>query len=534
MMIQTVTRGLQFGTLIASVLAVLVSCGGGSGGRLGALPVASLAPGPVTKATISVPVSQTGVPIALPALPGISGTVTLPSSSASAGTMLSITTDASLPPFVSGAPEPGSVVFLTITLTSSQDVTFHGLPLFSVTLSSPPADQGAFFAWQFAQTRWTNYAPLLVVANTLTFGGETQSISLLKNTPTVIVPLTASSSASCPTPFPSPSGPPPSGSPLPSPSPTPTPVPTPVGNPMYLASDFLISVFPATADGNVAPSRRIVSDGIAQAGQIALDAQHELYVTNSERFLELPVTGVTVFSPNASGNASPIRWIFGGFDPSDDVTDLVFPDGIAVDAAGTAFVVDENGTGPSAAINVYAPGATGNVAPIRRVVGDQTGLGPASLEKGHNIALDATRGMMYVANTKLNTVTAYPIDANGNVAPARTISGSATGLNAPFGVAVDPSGNIYVSSSGSNQIEVFAPSADGNATPLRTIAGANTGLVMPEAITLDSLGELYVVDRRVSEVTVYAPGAAGNASPIRILGGSRTELSFLDGIAVDR
>lgn len=528
------TRDLRFGILIACGLAALVSCGGGNGARSGAVPVASLVPGPVTKATISVPASQTGVPIALPALPGVSGTITLPPSSASAGTMLSITTDASLPPFVSGAPEPGSVIFLTITLTSSQDVTFHGLPLFSVTLSSPPADQGAFFAWQFQQTHWTNYAPLLVVANTLTFGGETQSISLLKDAPAVIVPLTASSSASCPTPFPSPSGPPPSGSPSPSPHPTPTPVPTPVGNPMYVASDFFIPVFPATADGNVSPSRVISGEGVALTGQIALDGQHELYVTNSERFMELPVTGITVFSPEASLLASPIRWIFGGFDPSDDVTHLVFPDGIAVDAAGTAFVVDENGTGPSAAINVYAPGANGDAAPIRRVVGDQTGLGPASLEKGHNIALDTNRGMMYVANTKLNTVTAYPIDANGNVAPTRTISGSATGLSAPFGIAVDSSGNIYVSSSGSNQIEVFAPSADGNAAPVRTIAGANTDLATPQAITLDSLGELYVVDRSVAEVIVYAPGAGGNASPIRILAGSRTQLSFLNGIAVDR
>lgn len=506
---------MRLALVLALSLGTLAACRGASSAPSGAVP-APAAHGPVTQTSVTVPLSQAAVAIALPSLPGVSGTVTFPSSNAPAGTTVSISTSTALPPFVSGAPEPGSVIFPTITLTPSQDVTFRALPKFVVSLSSLPANKGAYYAWQFSQSRWSDFASLAVSANTLTFGGDNRAMPLLKGTSTVIIPLTAPPLAACPTP-------------PPTPPPTPTPVPTPITNPMYVAMDFSIAVFPALANGNVRP-RIFVSDFIAEAGQVAVDSQHELFVTNSERFMQLPVTGISVFAPGAAGIASAIRVIPGG-----GITDLEFPDGIAVDGAGTAFVVDEGGTGPSAAINVYAPGANGNVAPMRRVVGDQTGLGPASLQKAHNIALDEARGVLYVANTNLNTITAYPANADGNIAPSRTIGGSATGLKSPAGIAVDASGNIYVSDLASNRIDVFAASSDGNAAPLRTISGANTGLVKPAGITVDSLGDLYVTNHGPpGSVTVYAPGVSGNAAPIQIITGNLTALGFIDGIAVDR
>ena len=44
---------------------------------------------------------------------------------------------------------------------------------------------------------------------------------------------------------------------------------------------------------------------------------------------------------------------------------------------------------------------------------------------------------IYVTNARTPSVTVYAADANGNVPPIRTISGSRTHLNGPAGIALD-------------------------------------------------------------------------------------------------
>ncbi len=51
-------------------------------------------------------------------------------------------------------------------------------------------------------------------------------------------------------------------------------------------------------------------------------------------------------------------------------------------------------------------------------------------------------------------------------------------------MAVDNNGLIYVTAASSDAILVFAANANGNVAPLRTIAGANTGLVNPRAMAI--------------------------------------------------
>jgi DNA-binding beta-propeller fold protein YncE len=56
---------------------------------------------------------------------------------------------------------------------------------------------------------------------------------------------------------------------------------------------------------------------------------------------------------------------------------------------------------------------------------------------------------IFVPNGLNNSVTVYAQSANGNVAPLRTIAGAATGLDAPFGVAVDTVNNeLFVANNG--------------------------------------------------------------------------------------
>ena len=80
--------------------------------------------------------------------------------------------------------------------------------------------------------------------------------------------------------------------------------------------------------------------------------------------------------------------------------------------------------------------------------------------------------------------------ANGNAAPVRSIVGAATGLAGPAGLALDAAGFIYVSNRTGNSVEIFAPDADGNVAALRTIVGAATGLSSPYGLTVDSSGRI--------------------------------------------
>ena len=86
---------------------------------------------------------------------------------------------------------------------------------------------------------------------------------------------------------------------------------------------------------------------------------------------------------------------------------------------------------------------------------------------------------LYVANRFANSITAYAAGANGNVAPSAGISGAATGLNFPEGVALDAAGKIYVANFNPTSITVYAAGATGNVAPSATISGAATGLNGP-------------------------------------------------------
>src|SRR6266705_3129165 len=91
---------------------------------------------------------------------------------------------------------------------------------------------------------------------------------------------------------------------------------------------------------------------------------------------------------------------------------------------------------------------------------------------------------LYVANLLGNSIAVYAAGASGNAAPTATIAGANTGLNAPFGIALDAAGNVYVANHDPNQVNsgritVYAAGASGNATPTATIAGDNTGLANP-------------------------------------------------------
>ena len=175
------------------------------------------------------------------------------------------------------------------------------------------------------------------------------------------------------------------------------------------------------------------------------------------------------------------------------------------------------------------------------------------------------------------SVEVFPLGANGNVAPSRTISGSATKMTAsayPVGAVVDPSGQLWLAMaagaylSPAYVLEYTAGSA-GNATPIGTItstesdisglarspagnfytigdtsidiyAPASTGTPpgslpitppVPVEIAFDAGGNLYTLDE-AGNVDVYAAPATAAAAPIRTFVGGIDE-GVSSGLAVD-
>jgi hypothetical protein len=138
------------------------------------------------------------------------------------------------------------------------------------------------------------------------------------------------------------------------------------------------------------------------------------------------------------------------------------------------FVTDPGGN----AIDVFdnATALNGAVTANRQISGAATGLGnPVGLE------IDGS-GRLIVSNSSPASITVYAnaATANGNVAPDATISGSNTGFVSPNQIAIDTTARdtLYVADPGSGSIAVFTSfsTANGNLAPTRVISGSATTL----------------------------------------------------------
>lgn len=235
-----------------------------------------------------------------------------------------------------------------------------------------------------------------------------------------------------------------------------------------------VTVYAAGSWGDVAPIQTIngPSTGLDPTA-IAVDANRNIYVANYR------YNNLEVFGAGSNGNVAPTRTIGGAN------TELDYPEGVAVDASGRVYATT-GFWGGIQAILVFAAGANGNVAPIQTIAGSNTGLNlPA------DVAVDSNDNI-YVSNTcgyGCGAVTVYAADASGNVAPIQTISGSATELDGPIGIAVDSVKNIYVSNTQDwygqpGTITVYSAGSSGNVAPFQTISGTNTRLLYPAGLAV--------------------------------------------------
>ncbi len=190
----------------------------------------------------------------------------------------------------------------------------------------------------------------------------------------------------------------------------------------------------------------------------------------------------------------------------------------------------------AASVTVHATNATGNAAPLRTISGAAT-----NLNSPEGIAVDTVNSTLYVADFSGQAVRVYALGATGNVAPLRTlIEGPNSNILQPRAVAVDTVNNeIYVTSI-NDSIRVFSRTASGDAVPIRVISGANTLLSNPISIALDLTNNELIVDSydvggvNVAGILVFSRTANGNVAPLRSIAGSNTLMgTYTNHVALD-
>lgn len=175
---------------------------------------------------------------------------------------------------------------------------------------------------------------------------------------------------------------------------------------------------------------------------------------------------------------------------------------------------------------VYRKKASGDEKPLRVLEGPKT-----QLEDAHGIALDKKNGWMFVSNHGSSadasgagqfeppSITVYPLQASGDVAPLRIIQGPRTQLDWPAAMTLNPqAGELYVANDAANSILVFGVKDSGNVAPRRVLKGPKTGILHPTGIFLDPKNkELWVSNMGNHSATVYRMDASGDTAPLRTI-----------------
>jgi Bacterial Ig-like domain len=295
--------------------------------------------------------------------------------------------------------------------------------------------------------------------------------------------------------------------------------------PDYSAEQITIFNNAGSATGNIVPDRIIGGGSFNGPQYMWLDkAADRIYMTNND------ASNILVFN-----NANTIDG--GAIVPDRTISSPGFsgPQGIWLDSSTDQIYMADAG---ASAVYIFSNASTlnGSVSPTRTLSGANTTF---NLPVG--VWLDTVHDELYVSNFDANAVLVFTdaSTANGNVAPARTISGVNTNLNGPQGIWLDStSDTLYAANSNGASILVFdnASKINGDIAPSRTISGSNTTLSFPTGVWVDaSTDRLYIADEGAGTILVFnnASTVNGNVAPSRTIGGSNTTLSAPKTIWLD-
>jgi hypothetical protein len=301
------------------------------------------------------------------------------------------------------------------------------------------------------------------------------------------------------------------------------------------AGNNSITVYRAGASQNTAPLYVIAGSrtGISSPGQLAQDAAGNLYVANGSITATSANPGILVFAHGANGNVAPIGKLAGPRTQIHNVQAMTVDRG-----TGKIFVNDSASSNPFYGnLLRFAPGASGDVAPLARSANDYRAVALASDSTGGNLLethIPASPNADY-----FGIATYAKQFANG--APLVDLFG--IGAFGATGIADDPTTRTYWTSNGG--IYRFAENTVGHGAVNSVVPAAFTpaplGIITSDVcgsqLALDNERYLYVVHARqagcaADAINVYLPDAAGSVAPARVLSGPATKLSAPYGIYV--
>ncbi len=249
-----------------------------------------------------------------------------------------------------------------------------------------------------------------------------------------------------------------------------------------------VGVFSTDANGDASPLRELTTSHGAWG--IFLEAKFdELFITVEH------VNRLSVYSRTAQGDQAPLRYIQG------PKTALADPHGIYADVGRNEVYVANDGHW-----HYTAPGET------------FTQVG--SEMKGTKARQQPTRPLApSTGKFVLPSITVYPRTGSGDIAPLRVIEGNKTGLNVPLGLFLDTASNqLVVANAGGNSVLFFDANASGDVAPLRGLGGPRTELAGPTSVVIDNKrNELWVTNWDNHTATVYPRTAQGDVAPLRTL-----------------
>ena len=271
---------------------------------------------------------------------------------------------------------------------------------------------------------------------------------------------------------------------------------------------------------------------------LALDAAGNLYIADSvnNRVRMVDTQGIiTTFAGNGTVNP-PGFW--GDTGPATDAS-LHLPTGLAVDSSGKVYIaVSADNTvrvvTTDGVINIFAgagyKGYYGDYAKdsISGIVSNTGVATVAGLTNPQDIAIGPS-GSLLIADTGNATIRKVDstgvittISGNGNVGISGDDVATTLAMVAPFGVAVDSTGNVYVAEYGSNRIRKIDTSGkittavgDGNQGFAGDGGAPNkVEMSLPTSVVVDSSGNLYFTDSLNNRIRKLAGGTvstfAGN------------------------
>jgi outer membrane protein assembly factor BamB len=124
--------------------------------------------------------------------------------------------------------------------------------------------------------------------------------------------------------------------------------------------------------------------------------------------------------------------------------------------------------------------------------------------------------VLYVADNGHKQVLIYYQPFTDGSAPAATIAPS--GAGSAVAAAVDSSGNLYVADAANDAIYVFQPPNWSNA-PSYTISGSASQLNAPHGLATDDQGDLYVANGRGGELLEFAAPLTQSSVPAVVVNG---------------